>query len=87
MTEGGVLDGAEVLAIVPLSSGKIAKFPLRPAKNQPCKLKIQTHVASRLMSSQLHVIESEIQVPRFSGYITVEDGQDGIEPNSQVLTI
>ena len=82
-----MLDGAEVLAIVPLSSGKQAKFPLRPSKNQPCKLKIQTHVASRLMSSQLHVFESEIQVPRFSGYITVEDGKDGIEPNSQVSLI
>ena len=83
-TEGGVLEGAEVLAMVPLAVGRVAQFPLRPSKNQPCVLRVQTHVASRLMSSQLHVFESEVSIPRFAGYQVVEDGQGGIEPNSQV---
>ena len=82
--EGGVLEGAEVLAMVPLAAGRVAQFPLRPSKNQPCVLRVQTHVASRLMSTQLHVFESEVSIPRFAGYQVVEDGQGGIEPNSQV---
>ena len=85
--EGVVLEGSEVLATTPLSQGKIASFPLRPSKNVPCTLRIQTHLASRLLSSQLHVFESEIKIPRFSGFklISGENISDiGLEPNSQV---
>jgi hypothetical protein len=82
--EGNILDGSEVLAITPLSQGRIATFPLRPLKNQPCLLRIQTHLASRLLSTQLHVFESEIKIPRFSGYKVVDDNHSGVEPNSQV---
>ena len=82
--EGIVLEGTEVLAIAPLSIGRVASFPLKPLKNQPCSLRIQTHLASRLLSTQLHVFESEIKIPRFSGYKVVDDDKTTIEPNSQV---
>lgn len=82
--EGIVLEGSEVLATTPLSQGKIAIFPLKPSKNQPCTLRIQTHLASRLLSTELHVFESEIKIPRFAAFQVIEDDKSTMEPNSQV---
>ena len=73
-----------MLAMVPSTLGKIALFPLRPAKNQPCLLRVQTHVSARHLSTQLHVFDAEVSIPRFAGYKVVEDGEGGVEPNSQV---
>ena len=64
MIEGAVLDGAEVLAVAPLTLSRAASIALRPTKNLPCTLRIQTHVSSRAYTSQLHVFESEVHVPR-----------------------
>jgi hypothetical protein len=49
------LDGAEILAITPLSIGGAASLPLRPIKNQPCMLRIQTHVASRYVYIYIYI--------------------------------
>ena len=72
--------------MVPLQEPQhlLEQFLLKPLKNQPCSLRIQTHLASRLLSTQLHVFESEIKIPRFSGYKVVDDDKTTIEPNSQV---
>ena len=82
--EGGVLDGAEVLAVAPTTQGRVAAISLRPTKNQPCTLRVQTHVSPRAYAAQLHVFESEVQVPRFSAFKMIDESKNRLEPNSQV---
>ena len=82
--EGGVLEGAEVLAVAPLTQSRVAAISLRPTKNQPCTLRVQTHVSPRAYTAQLHVFESEVHVPRFSAFKMIDESKNTLEPNSQV---
>ena len=36
--------------------------------HSPCTLRIQTHIATRSLLSQLHVFETDITLPRFAVY-------------------
>ena len=39
--------------------------------HSPCTLRIQTHIATRSLLSQLHVFETDITLPRFAVYINI----------------
>lgn len=71
--ESGILDGCEILAIAPMINGKSTSLPLRPAKHSACKIKIQTHLAARGLSHQLHVFENEVKIPKFSSFLRIDE--------------
>ncbi len=84
--EGVVLVDREVLAISPKAQSKLAVLPLKPAKNSPCTLRIQTHVATRSLGAQLHVFETDVKVPRFAVFKHLPDGAAPFEmPGAKVL--
>jgi Bardet-Biedl syndrome 2 protein len=77
--EGIMLDGGkEVIAFAPknqvTSSGaRSATLSFCPSRNQPVKLRIQTHVASRSLTTYLHVFETDIAVPRFAAFCQLDE--------------
>lgn len=74
----------EVIAISPKAQSRVALLPLRPTKNTPCTLRIQTHVATRSLGAQLHVFESDVLLPRFSVFRYLPDPGDLVVPKTGV---
>jgi Bardet-Biedl syndrome 2 protein len=71
--EGIILVEREVIAIAPKPQSKSAILPLKPNRNAGCKLRIQTHVATRSLGQQIHVFETDIEIPKFSAFTQVAD--------------
>jgi Bardet-Biedl syndrome 2 protein len=77
--EGIMLDGGkEVIAFAPKnqitpSGGRSTVLSFCPTRNQPVKLRIQTHVASRSLTTYLHVFETDIAVPRFAAFCQLDE--------------
>lgn len=72
--EGVVLGtGREVLAFAPAALSRATTLPLRPTRNQPATVRVQSHIASRSLTSYLHIFEKDIQIPRFASFAVVPD--------------
>lgn len=77
--EGIMLEGGrEVIAFAPKNQvtgtgGRSATLSFRPSRNQPAKLRIQTHIASRSLTTYLHVFETDITVPRFAAFCQLDE--------------
>lgn len=91
--DGAILEGSEVLVVSPASLSKSAILPFRPSKNQSGKLRIQTHVSVRSNygshsqahnSAQLYVFESVVEIPKFSIFKLLEEGDPCTDPVSMV---
>lgn len=83
-----VLADREVVAISPKAQSKVALLPLKPAKHSPCSVRIQTHVATRSLGTQLHVFETDVKVPRFSVFrhlSTEEQANVYVAPQGKVI--
>lgn len=65
-TEGIALAGNEVQVVSPLNPSRAASLNLKITKSQPCSLKVQAHLANRGSSTQMHVMEGEVFLPRFA---------------------
>jgi Bardet-Biedl syndrome 2 protein len=85
--EGGILGGCEVLAITPSVSGKPASINLHPNKYNACTIRVQTHVASRGASNQLHVFEKDILIPKFCSFLKLPDHTGGVGNSSLSLIL
>lgn len=83
--EGAVLTGCDVVTISPFPPRRSASISLKPAKNLPCRLRVQTHVAVRGYSSHLHVLEQEVAIPRFSRFCSVPESKEIKLPESKVV--
>jgi len=66
--EGVVFSDREVMAFSPKTQSRSATLSLRPSRNYDCKLRVQTHVASRSLQTQLHVFETDINIPKFAAF-------------------
>jgi len=66
--EGVILVDREAIAITPRAQSKWAILPLRPNRNAPCKLRVQSHIATRSLGAQIHVFETDINIPKFSAF-------------------
>eukprot|EP01035_Chromulina_nebulosa_P037034 gene37034-49968_t len=83
--EGVVLVDREVIAISPRAQSKIAVLPIKPTKNSPCTLRIQTHIATRSLLSQLHVFETDVTLPRFAVFKQLSDASYNAPPAAKVV--
>lgn len=77
--EGVLLEGGrEAVAFAPKnlvtsSGGRSVCLSLRPQRHQAAKLRVQTHLAARSLTSYLHVFETDISVPRFAAFCELSE--------------
>jgi hypothetical protein len=64
--DGAILHGHEVVAISPYPARRSAVLSMKPAKDVPAKLRVQTHIAVRGYASHLHVLEKTVDIPRYN---------------------
>ena len=85
-TEGIAFAGNEVQAVSPINPGRAASLNLKISKSQPCTLRVQAHLAVRGSSSQMHVLEGEVFLPRFAVFseISSDAMQTTKQPKSRV---
>lgn len=83
--DGVVLIDREVIAISPRPQSKIAVLPLKPSRNLPCNIRVQTHVATRSLGAQVHVFETDISLPKFSAFKVFTDASSLALPKGNVV--
>ena len=83
--EGNMLDSAEVLAVSPVGLSKSACVHLRPSKIQTGHIRVQVHVSARTFTQQLHVLQVEIEIPRFVGFKQVSDSSGRPKPTGRAI--
>jgi Bardet-Biedl syndrome 2 protein len=67
--EGVILIDREAVVISPAKpQSKTAILPLKPSRNLGCKLRIQSHIATRALGTQIHVFETDIEIPKFAAF-------------------
>jgi Bardet-Biedl syndrome 2 protein len=79
--EGNLLDNADVLAVSPIGLSKCASVYLRPSKILLGKLRVQVHISTRSFSQQLHVLQVDIEIPRFVAFKQVSDSKGRPKPS------
>ena len=82
--EGNLLESAEVLAVSPVGLSKTAKVHLRPSKIQVGTIRVQVHISARSFTQQLHVLQVDIEIPRFVGFKQVPDSTGRAKPSGRV---
>ncbi len=90
--EGNLLENTDVVAVSPIGLSKSAEIHLVPGKIQLGKLRIQVHISSRggslSYNEQLHVIQVDIEIPRFVAFKQVPDSKGREKPTGvSVITI
>jgi len=83
--EGNLLESAEVLAVSPVGLSKTAKVHLRPSKIQVGTIRVQVHISARSFTQQLHVLQVDIEIPRFAGFKQVPDSTGRAKPTGRVV--
>lgn len=83
--EGNLLENAEVLAVSPVGLSKTAKVHLRPSKIQVGIIRVQVHISARSFTQQLHVLQVDIEIPRFVGFKQVPDSTGRAKPSGRVV--
>ena len=83
--EGNILEKAEVLAVSPVGLSKTASVHLRPSKVQIGTVRVQVHISTRSFVQQLHVLQVDIEIPRFVGFKQVEDSKGRPKPTGRIV--
>ena len=83
--QGNILDKAEVLAVSPVGLSKTAAVHLQPSKVQVGTVRVQVHISTRSFVQQLHVLQVDIEIPRFAGFKQVDDSKGRPKPTGRVV--
>jgi hypothetical protein len=83
-TESVILAGNEILTVTPSLPSKQASVLIRPVRNVACQLRVQTHVAVRGFTSNLHVFEEIISIPKFASFAQTPETAQVAAPLSSV---
>jgi len=82
--ESVILSGSEILTVTPSLPTRQSSVLIRPLRNAPCCLRIQTHVAVRGFNNNMHVFEEMISVPKFASFAQLTEANQVTAPVSHV---
>ena len=78
--EGNLLENTEVVAVSPVGLSKSACVYLRPNRVLLGKLRVQVHISTRSFNTNLHVLQVDVEIPRFVAFKQVTDSKGRPKP-------
>eukprot|EP00606_Chrysophyceae_sp_TOSAG23-5_P001562 GSChrysophyteH2.ASY1.ANO1.604.1 assembled CDS len=78
--EGNLLENTEVVAVSPVGLSKSACVYLRPNRVLLGKLRVQVHISTRSLNTNLHVLQVDVEIPRFVAFKQVADSKGRPKP-------